>query len=52
MYSEGKNTQFLSRSGKNEYEFKKVSKEIFDMYLNFLSTKNLAWLNNAERGMM
>ena len=52
MFSEGKNTQFLSRAGKNEYQFKKVKKEIFDLYLNFLSTKNLAWLNNAERGMM
>lgn len=52
MYSEGKNTKFLSRAGKNEYQFKKVKKEIFDMYLNFLSTKNLAWFNNAERGMM
>lgn len=52
MYSEGNSNKFLSRSGKNEYSFKEVDSGIFDMYINFLSTKNLAWLNNAERAMM
>lgn len=51
LYSEGKENKFLSKIGKNEYNFTKVNKKIFDMYINFLRTKNLAWLNNAEREM-
>lgn len=49
LYSEGKENKFLSKIGKNEYNFTKVNKKVFDMYLNFLRTKNLAWINNAER---
>lgn len=49
LYSEGKSNKFLSRVGKQEYNFTKVNSKVFNMYLNFLRTKNLAWLNNAER---
>lgn len=49
MYSEGRHNKFLSKAGKNEYSFTKVNQKVFDMYLNFLRTKNIAWLNNAER---
>lgn len=49
LYSEGKQNKFLSKIGKEEYIFRKVNSKVFDMYLNFLRTKNLAWLNNAER---
>ena len=49
LYSEGKENKFLSKIGKNEYNFTKVNQKVFDMYLNFLRTKNVAWLNNAER---
>jgi hypothetical protein len=49
LYSEGKNTKFLSKIGRKQFEFKEVNQKIFDLYLNFLTTKNLAWLNNAER---
>jgi hypothetical protein len=52
MFSEGKSDKFISKIGKKEFEFKQVNQKIFDMYLNFLSTKNLAWLNNAEREMI
>lgn len=52
MYSEGKNSKFLSKIGRKEFEFKEVNQKIFDLYINFLSTKNLAWLNNAEREMV
>lgn len=52
MYSEGKNSKFLSKIGRKEFEFKEVNQKIFDLYVNFLSTKNLAWLNNAEREMV
>ena len=30
--------------------FKSVSYDVFEMYLNFLKTKNLSWLPNANRG--
>lgn len=49
LYSEGRQNKFLSKVGKNEYSFTKVNSKVFDMYLNFLRTKNIAWLNNAER---
>jgi len=52
MFSEGKSEKFLSKIGRKEYNFKQVNQQIFDMYLNFLSTKNIAWLNNAEREMV
>lgn len=49
LFSEGKQNKFLSKIGKNEYNYTRVNKKVFDMYLNFLRTKNIAWLNNAER---
>jgi hypothetical protein len=49
MYSEGRQNKFLSKIGKQEYNFTRVNSKVFDMYLNFLRTKNVAWLNNAER---
>lgn len=52
MYSEGKQQKFLSKIGKNEFEFEKVNQKTFELYLNFLRTKNIAWLNNAEREMI
>lgn len=52
MFSEGRDNKFAAKTGKNEYSFKQVNQKVFDMYLNFLSTKNLAWLNNAEREMI
>lgn len=52
MYTEGNEAKFLAKIGKNEWSFKSVNKEIFDKYINFLRTKNIAWLNNAERDMI
>jgi hypothetical protein len=49
LYTEGKQNKFLSKVGKNEFVFKRVNNKVFGMYLNFLRTKNLAWLHNAER---
>lgn len=49
LYSEGKQNKFLSKIGKEEYTFERVNKKVFEMYLSFLRTKNIAWLNNAER---
>lgn len=52
MFSEGKNQKFIAKIGKKEFEFKEVNQKIFDLYTKFLSTKNIAWLNNAEREMV
>ena len=52
MYSEGNEAKFLAKIGKHEWSFKSVNKDIFDKYINFLRTKNIAWLNNAERDMI
>lgn len=49
MYSEGTQHKQLRHAGKPLWELKKTSKKIFDYYINFLKTKNPAWLNNAER---
>lgn len=49
LFSEGRHTRFMAKIGKKEYEFKEVNYKVFTLYTNFLRTKNLAWLNNAER---
>lgn len=49
LFSEGKQTKFLSKIGRKEFEFKEVNAKVFELYVNFLATKNIAWLNNAER---
>lgn len=49
LFSEGQNTKFLSKIGRKQFEFKEVNAKVFDLYINFLTTKNIAWLNNAER---
>jgi hypothetical protein len=49
LYSEGRSNKFLSKVGKAEYNFTRVNQKVFNMYVNFLRTKNVAWLNNAER---
>ena len=52
LFSEGKSDKFVAKIGKKEYDFQEVNFKIFEMYLNFLSTKNIAWLNNAERELI
>lgn len=52
LFSEGKSNKFVAKIGKKEFEFKEVNQKIFDMYTTFLGTKNIAWLNNAEREMI
>jgi hypothetical protein len=39
---------FLDKKCRNP-KFKSVSKKTFDMYINFLRTKNLSWLYNSNR---
>lgn len=49
MYGQDKGNTFLDRVCRSNDRFKNVSLKTFDLYINFLKTKNLAWLNNAER---
>lgn len=49
LFSEGRANKHIARSGKEEWQFRQVNKKVFDMYVSFLKTKNLAWLHNAER---
>jgi len=41
-------SNFLDRKCR-EPKFKSVSVRVFNMYLNFLKSKNLSWLYNADR---
>jgi hypothetical protein len=49
MFSEGQRNKILSKIGKKEFNFKRVNKRVFELYLSFLKTKNIAWLNNTNR---
>lgn len=49
MYSEGGLNKDLKHTGKKEWQNKEVNSKVFNFYLNYLKTKNKAWLNNANR---
>jgi hypothetical protein len=49
MYSEGTAKKQMRHAGRPEWEFKETNETVFNKYINFLRTKNVAWLNNAER---
>ena len=46
-----KNTGFLDSVCRANNKFVDVNLKLFNMYLNFLRTKNLSWFYNAEREM-
>jgi hypothetical protein len=52
MFSEGNHKRINKLTGSNEYNFKRVNLRIFELYISFLKSRNLAWLNNAEREMI
>ena len=52
MYSEGQHNKMLQKIGKKQFNFKRVNKKVYDLYVSFLRTKNLAWLNNADRDLL
>jgi hypothetical protein len=52
LFSEGSSNKVLAKIGKNEFNFKKVNSKVFDLYLSFLRTKNIAWINNANRELL
>jgi hypothetical protein len=49
MYGVEKDTTFLDRVCRSNDKFKEVNYKVFNLYINFLKTKNIAWLHNAER---
>ncbi len=48
IYGQEKTNNFLDKTCKDS-KFTTVNFKVFDMYVKFLSTKNLSWLHNAER---
>ena len=52
LFSEGRPNKVLAKIGKNEFNFKRVNSKVFDLYISFLRTKNIAWLNNANRELL
>lgn len=49
MYSEGRKNNQMRHAGRPEWRLEPTSEKIFSYYIQFLKTKNAAWLNNAER---
>lgn len=49
IYGENQATTFLDRVCRSQNKFKDVNMKAFNMYLNFLRTKNVSWLHNTER---
>ena len=49
LYSEGTAKKQLRHAGKPEWEYKETTSQVFNKYIKFLKTRNVAWLNNAER---
>ena len=52
LYSDGYMTRTGKRISKPELDFRTVNQNVFYLYLQFLKTKNEAWLRNAERSAM
>jgi hypothetical protein len=49
IYGQETSSTFLDRVCRASGKFKDVNYKTFDLYVNFLKTKNVAWLHNAER---
>lgn len=49
VYGQEKTSTFLDRICKSNDKFTTVNEKAFGWYIQFLSSKNLAWLHNAER---
>jgi len=52
MFSEGMASKRLGHAGKLEWRFTEVSERVFNFYRDFLTTKNIAHLHNAERELL
>lgn len=49
IYGQEQDNSFLNRVCRSNNKFVEVNSKTFDWYIKFLSSKNVAWLNNAER---
>lgn len=49
QYETKRTKSFLDSTVRDENRFKNVSPNVFNLYLAFLKTKNVAWLHNAQR---
>lgn len=50
LYSVSDNkTSFIDKVCKSENTYKEVTESVFNMYLNYLKTENIQWLNKAQR---
>ena len=52
MYSEGTAAKKLGHAGRLEWRFIEIGERVFYFYRDFLKTRNLAYLNNAERELL
>jgi hypothetical protein len=49
IYGSAQNKTFLESISRNQNLFKEVNNTVFNLYLRFLKTKNVAYLHQAER---
>ena len=52
MFTEGMASRRLGHAGKLEWRFTEISERVFNFYKDFLRTKNIAYLHNAERELL
>jgi len=52
MFSEGRAAKRLGHAGRLEWRFIEIGERAFRFYRNFLRTKNIAYLHNAERELL
>jgi len=52
MFMEGMATKRLGHAGRLEWKFQEISERAFNFYKDFLKTRNVAYLNNAERELL
>jgi hypothetical protein len=48
---EKQSVSYVDKVCKSENSFMEVNKSVFEMYLEFLKTKRLAWLDSAQRAI-
>jgi hypothetical protein len=49
IYDKEHDNIFINKICRSSDKFKEVNIKVFGFYMEFLNTKNIAWLNNAER---
>ncbi len=52
MFTEGMAAKRLGHAGRLEWRFVEIGERAFTFYRNFLRTKNIAYLHNAERELL